>query len=61
MELEATPAEEESSPHEMNLLSWQDSCERSMYQCISQVGIFDNACFIREWKLQAGIKDDHPY
>eukprot|EP00959_Pyramimonas_sp_CCMP1952_P144033 3015262-Pyramimonas_sp.AAC.1 len=32
-----------------------------MYEDISQVGMFDNACTVREWKLQAGIKDDHPY
>eukprot|EP00959_Pyramimonas_sp_CCMP1952_P131841 2756489-Pyramimonas_sp.AAC.1 len=61
MELEATPAEEEPSPHEMNILAWQDSCERSMHEDTSKLGIFDNSCAIREWKLQAGVKDDHPY
>eukprot|EP00959_Pyramimonas_sp_CCMP1952_P180964 3784200-Pyramimonas_sp.AAC.1 len=61
MELEATPADDDPSPHTINILSWQDSCERSMYEDIGQIGTFDNACTIREYKLQAGLVDDHPY
>eukprot|EP00959_Pyramimonas_sp_CCMP1952_P375699 7868647-Pyramimonas_sp.AAC.1 len=32
-----------------------------MYEDIGQIGTFDNACTIHEYKLQAGLVDDHPY
>eukprot|EP00959_Pyramimonas_sp_CCMP1952_P090579 1896299-Pyramimonas_sp.AAC.1 len=60
MELEATLADDDPSPHTIHILSWQDSRERSMYEDISQTATFENACTIREYKLQAGLVDDHP-
>eukprot|EP00959_Pyramimonas_sp_CCMP1952_P247493 5173834-Pyramimonas_sp.AAC.1 len=64
-ELEVIPADNAPAPGQpfdtVYILSWQDCCERSYYEDTSQIPTFDNACTPREYKLQAGHADDHPY
>eukprot|EP00959_Pyramimonas_sp_CCMP1952_P457774 9475492-Pyramimonas_sp.AAC.1 len=43
------------------ILSRQDCCERSCHEDASQIHTFDNAYTPREYKLQAGLQDDHQY
>eukprot|EP00959_Pyramimonas_sp_CCMP1952_P069112 1442731-Pyramimonas_sp.AAC.1 len=45
----------------MRILSWQDCRERSCHEDTSQIPTFNNTYTPREYKLQAGLPDDHQY
>eukprot|EP00959_Pyramimonas_sp_CCMP1952_P327053 6846180-Pyramimonas_sp.AAC.1 len=61
--LEATPADDAPTPDQQlqttRVLSRQDCRERSCHEDTSQIHTFDNTYTPREYKLQAGLPDDH--